>query len=774
VAEIIDITSAPTHLRLATPDIPVTFTARIADKSKFLRAFDRFGLSALFIYTAISILVFARSLFPDFAGSYIGRGSDPAEFMWFLGWWRYAIAHRVSPFVTHAIFAPGGMNLAWSTTIPLAGLMLSPITARFGPVVAYNILSIASPALAAWTAFILCRYVSQSFWPALLGGYIFGFSSYMLGQTLGGHLHMALVFPVPLALYIVALGFDRVLKPSSCAVLLGATLAVQFLLSVEIFATLTVFGVMAIVLALDFNSGEDRRRIVQLLTPVGAAYSLALLLIGPYLYLMFAQPGPSGQFWSNNQFSADALNFLIPTKSNVIGGLHMFRGISARFQGNISESGAYAGPALMALVLAYAWRHWREPFGKLLVESLVIVWVLSLGPILHIGGNLLGSLPGKLFSALPLIDKALLTRFTMYAFLIVAMITALWLAASPAYHRTKYAAAFLIVMFSLPNLSAAYWTSNVDTPVFFSNGIYRRYLAPGENVIFISDAVQFTSNMLWQAQTGMYFRMAGGSVVPVPAEYRPWPILDAFGWPVYVPDPKWQLESFLASHDVKTIIVCDHSRDSTSLRALLPAFTLEPQEIGGVTLYKISPGALDSYRSVTGVEAERRADATLFDSLLLAASNYARNGKDPGELTLPRALKLKLLPTDWQTGPSDVPEWLAGTAFDPIPSLDDRVAYGVWLGHAGSAYLGIGVTGTYEALEPIITNYSRDAINVFFPAPDVLAAGAKHKNRGLLLMVFDHNGLARAVTRAVASPSKMPSQSPLQDTALFYRESPHQ
>jgi hypothetical protein len=327
------------------------------------------------------------------------------------------------------------------------------------------------------------------------------------------------------------------------------------------------------------------------------------------------------------------------------------------------------------------------------------------------------------------------------------------------------------VMFSVPNLSAGYWTSKVDTPVFFSNGIYRRYLAPDENVLFISDAVAFTSNMLWQAQTGMYFRMAGGSIEPVPDEYRPWPITYALGGPAYIPDAQWQLMSFLASHDVQTIVVCDHTSDSASLRTLLPTFTHGPQEIGGATLYRITPGALDSYRHVTGVEAERRAATTLFESLLMAVSNYASAGKDPGELTLAWALNLKLLPPDWRKGPSKVPEWLAGTAFDPTPSLDSRLAYDIWLGRAGNAYLGIGVTGTYDGLEPIIKNYNRDAFRVYFPAPEILVAGTD-KGRGLLLMVFDRDGLARAVTRAASSPPELPSQSPLQDAALSYAESP--
>lgn len=269
MAEIIGGEMATTmQLRIVASEISATAPSRIADKSNVGRVFERFGFSALLLYTAISVLVFARSVLPNFASSYIGRGPDPAEIMWLLVWWPYAIAHHLNPFVTHVIYAPGGLNLAWSVTIPLASLIMAPITATFGPVVAYNILAIASPALAAWTAFILCRYVSRSYWPALLGGYIFGFSSYMLAQTLGGHSHMTLVFPVPFALYIAARSFDCRLKRSNSAALMGATLAVQFLLSVEIFATFTVFGVMAIVLALGFTLGENRRRVAKILSPI--------------------------------------------------------------------------------------------------------------------------------------------------------------------------------------------------------------------------------------------------------------------------------------------------------------------------------------------------------------------------------------------------------------------------------------------------------------------------------------------------------------------------
>lgn len=177
------------------------------------------------------------------------------------------------------------------------------------------------PPLAAWTAFILCRHIARSYWPALLGGYLFGFSAYMVGQTFGGHLHLVLVFAVPLAVYLPALWLDGALKSLRFVVLMGLTLAVQFALSVEIFATAIMFGAMAIVLALAFTEGETRRRIGWMLVPVASSCVFAALLVSPCLYYMFAYPELRGPVWSLEAFSADVLNFLIPTETSALGHL---------------------------------------------------------------------------------------------------------------------------------------------------------------------------------------------------------------------------------------------------------------------------------------------------------------------------------------------------------------------------------------------------------------------------------------------------------------------
>ncbi|MGH7933221.1 MAG: hypothetical protein ACREQN_08625, partial [Candidatus Binataceae bacterium] len=127
-------------------------------------ALDRCGLGALALYGALSILFFGRSVITHLGRNYVGMSPDPSLFMWFLVWWPHALVHQLNPFMTQAIWAPQGFNLAWSTCVPLASWVASPLTALFGPVASYNVLILLAPALTAWIAFMLCRYVTGSLW----------------------------------------------------------------------------------------------------------------------------------------------------------------------------------------------------------------------------------------------------------------------------------------------------------------------------------------------------------------------------------------------------------------------------------------------------------------------------------------------------------------------------------------------------------------------------------------------------------------------------------
>jgi len=167
------------------------------------RCYDRCGLLALAIYGACSFVFISRSDAGELSASYIGKTNDPTVYMWLLSWWPYAISHRLNPVITHAVWAPGGFNLAWTTSMPLPALIAAPITTAFGPMVAYNILCFAAPAFSAWAGFLLCRDITADYAAGMVGGYVFGFSAYMLAE-IRGHLPLVLIFPVPLAALLVS------------------------------------------------------------------------------------------------------------------------------------------------------------------------------------------------------------------------------------------------------------------------------------------------------------------------------------------------------------------------------------------------------------------------------------------------------------------------------------------------------------------------------------------------------------------------------------------
>ncbi len=147
--------------------------------------FRHYGLGALLLYGLVSVAFFGRGLIGHLSDRYIGTGIDPGAMTWFLEWWHYAILHGVNPFHTHLVWAPGGDNLAATTLIPLPGLIAFPVTHFLGPIASYNIVMLCGPAFAAWTAFLLCRHLQLSGWPSLMGGYVFGFSPFMLSHMLG-------------------------------------------------------------------------------------------------------------------------------------------------------------------------------------------------------------------------------------------------------------------------------------------------------------------------------------------------------------------------------------------------------------------------------------------------------------------------------------------------------------------------------------------------------------------------------------------------------------
>jgi len=159
------------------------------------------NVGSLLIYLILSFSFFGRGLLGHFTTTHIGVSEDPPLMMWFLVWWPHAIGTRINPMLTDAIWAPLGVNLAWETALPLLSLFAAPITYSMGPIASLNILCLLSPAISAWTAYLLCRYVTRQYWPSLAGGFIFGFSPFIVSHMTYAHLTLIWMCVPPLVCY---------------------------------------------------------------------------------------------------------------------------------------------------------------------------------------------------------------------------------------------------------------------------------------------------------------------------------------------------------------------------------------------------------------------------------------------------------------------------------------------------------------------------------------------------------------------------------------------
>jgi hypothetical protein len=260
---------------------PPSIVDRLVGGARGLRGWQR-GLIAFVLYLIVAVAVWASPILTRFNERYLGDGYWDAKFyQWSVGWMHWSIANHADPLYTHKLFPPNGTSLAWSAFDPAGGLAMYPIRALFGSLVATNTLLVLGSALACWGAYLVCHRVTGAFWPSLVGGYLFGFSEYMVGQ-LHGHVNLVLIFPVPIAVYLVVRLVEGSLGRVAFLVLMTLTLVTLFLFSTELFATAALFGAVAFVIAM-VAARKSWRRILDAGVLTFGAFVASAVVLTPYL-----------------------------------------------------------------------------------------------------------------------------------------------------------------------------------------------------------------------------------------------------------------------------------------------------------------------------------------------------------------------------------------------------------------------------------------------------------------------------------------------------------
>jgi len=689
--------------------------------------------AALVLYLALTALLLDRRLIGH-PGDYVGRETDPGQTMWFFNWWRFSLAHGLNPFITDFVWAPLGINLAWTTFVPIPAWISIPLQITVGEPATYNIMVTFAVALAAFSAFLLCRRVTGVFWPSVLGGYIFGFSPHMLGEVLG-HLVVISVFPVPLIALITLKRLNAELSAARFAAMLAMLLVAQFLCSVDLFATATVVGGFSLLLALALFNGETRVRLRRLIIPIASGYLISTAILSPYYYYLLALGHPAGPIWPPSNFCADLIGFLVPRQTIWWGSADFATAIARRFAGTIMENGDYLGVVLIVFVEMFRRRFWPTPAGRFLTILFLAIIVAAIGPILHIAGVQGFPMPWAIFQHLPLIENILPVRFMMYAFLVVAVMAAMWFATSAARPLTKCAAAAVILVSIAPNPHASFWVSSLDIPAFFTDGSYAKELSPGEIILPLPWA-QKGNSMYWQLNSGMYFRMAGGWTGISPFEFRRMPVVNYFYGSIDLPEAGDQLKAYIARFGVQAVIADPKEPNFDSFKRTLASLGVAALNEKGVWIYKIARDSFAEYSKLPAAQVEARANALRFDTILEAAGKYLADGHDLSKLSALELKRLDLIPRDWLV--------------DATPN-----AYFDWqIAPAPGGRVGIIIVGSYEGVRPLVDRYRATASEIDYPAP---ARWTPDSHAPLdvvkpLLVIFDRSHLAAAAHSLRDSP----------------------
>ncbi|MBV8481032.1 MAG: hypothetical protein JOY72_12105 [Actinobacteria bacterium] len=520
-----------------------------------MRARPTANLLVLAGYAAISFAFFGIRLLPDPTHIVVGTTSDTELYVWSFDWWPHAILHGQNPFVTHAIDVPDALNLAWTVSVPTLAVAFAPLTLLVGPVLSYDVAALLAPAVTAFTAFLLCRYLTRSMWAALVGGYLFGFSGSVLREQHWGNLHVTPLFVLPLVALVVLKHLRGELTRVGLALRLGLLLAVQLGISIEIDFSLSVALVVALLLAYAVTP-DLRPQIRRAAHAIAGGYALGVVFAAPlvaYIVSGFVHESlvPVGGV------GTDLLNLVVPTQLIAVGGSTL-KSVSDRFpDGGI---GAYLGLPMLAVIVAYLVRNHRTSQARVLGGALLVALLLALGRTLQVDGHDLMPMPWAALAHVPGFSSALPFRFSAYISLCAAVIVALWIGTTRGrVYRRPYLLPILSVAFLVPVLWQPLFRLKPTRLAFIDDKLYEHCLPRNEAVVFFPFGTTGWS-MTWQSEAGFWFRIADGHLKAEPIGGKPLisfdadPIVHDF---YFVDDGRPTMDSllaFAANHDVGRVL----------------------------------------------------------------------------------------------------------------------------------------------------------------------------------------------------------------------------
>jgi hypothetical protein len=344
----------------------------------------RFGLLPLLFYLMCFCVITYPSI-KGFSTRVIGDPYDTLQNVWNL-WWvhKSVIELHTSPWFTRYLHWPFGVSLLGHTLNPFNGFVTMFLLSSIGLTRAYNLMVIISYLLGGLGAFLLAYDLTRSYWPSLLGGYIFTFSSFHFAHTLG-HLQLVSLEWIPVFLLL----WSKLLCNPRANVAAGAAVALFLVILCDyyyffycVLTALIMFGWRA---TCDRNTFPLAKRELWIAFGIFSIITLGTSGVLAGALLLANRSDPLLGAHDPQVYSQDLLALF------VYGAHWRFYSLTGavweQFRGNISENSGPLGFSVLYL-LDCAWRRRKsiEAAGtRLWFLILAFFLVMALGPELHIG-----------------------------------------------------------------------------------------------------------------------------------------------------------------------------------------------------------------------------------------------------------------------------------------------------------------------------------------------------------------------------------------------------
>ena len=469
----------------------------------------------LLLYLTLAILT-SLPVWISPVSQIVGGGGDPQTMLWWLSWTPFALSHHMNPLFTDYMNYPAGANALWNSSMLFAGTAGWPLTLAWpGGTVTYNVIMTGSLGVSAWLAYLAIRRYIPHPVGAAAGGLLYGFSPYMIAQSLGhANLVMSAITP-PLLVLLLDEALIRQRWRGWLTVLAISSIALaQFFIWEEILLTEAIAAAVFIG-ALLLLSSRDAVRVRALHAKrvlCGVIGITGVLLVYPVVYqLLGPQRVLGGPVQGTDIFVTDPLNFVLPTSVQLIAPGPV-TDISNHFSGNVSEWDAYLGLPLLVLLFAVLFRFRQVLLVRVAGVTGIVMAVLSLGDHLHLAGHRSPiPLPWWLIDRIPVINNILPVRLMLFVYLAAACLLAFTLSQIGSTRRNALMSAAVFALVFVPLLPRLpLLNTSVPVPRYFTSSAVNEIPQGAVVVTAPWPTPRSPAPLTWAAAAHLRFRVLGG------------------------------------------------------------------------------------------------------------------------------------------------------------------------------------------------------------------------------------------------------------------------